>query len=452
MCCCLFSSGLWPFASMGWPRPSNADLDTSSDLAKYYPAHLLETGYDILFFWVARMVMLGLELTEKLPFDTVYLHGLVRDAQGQKMSKTKGNVIDPIDTVNEIGCDALRLSLVIGSTPGMDQSLSTEKLESNKHFVNKLWNIGKYISSCVSSVHLAESTKLSDLQSLALSERFIISKCHQLTADVTMSLNTYKFSEAGKLIYDFLWFEFADWFVESSKCKLFSSNPVEKISSTRVLVYVWETCLRLLHPFMPFVTESLWQLIPHEGVSIMLAEWPQMNDRTIPTDDEAVEAFEQLKALVVALRNARSVNAVEPSAKIEVILKPKNLSSLQLLSAESNVICRLAGLSSEKFRILSADDVIEMSPDSYIHVVVDDALEAFIPQKDLLNVEKETLRLSKQRAALLEAIVKNRAKLESPGFAEKAPTKVVDGVRKNLREAEDELLTVEKSLEKFNKI
>lgn len=396
------------------------------------------------------MVMLGLELTDKLPFDTVYLHGLVRDAQGQKMSKTKGNVIDPIDKVNDIGCDALRMSLVVGSTPGLDQLLSVEKLENSKHFVNKLWNIGKYISNSVKSVQLTEATHLKDLQSLTLSERFIVSRCHQLTQDVTKSLDSYKFSEAGKLVYDFLWYEFADWFVEASKCKLFSANPADKVSSSRVLVYVWETCLKLLHPFMPFVTESLWQLIPHEGVSIMVSDWPQMDDQSpLPVDQEAVQVFEQLKALVVAIRNARSVNSVEPSAKIEVVLRPKTVSLSQLLSAESAVICRLANLDPSKFRVVSHSENHQISGDTSIHLVIDDTLEAFIPQKDLVNVEKESARLNKQRTTLLDAIEKLNSRLDSKGFVDKAPAKVVEGVRNEVKEAEEKLRAVDASLDKL---
>lgn len=256
------SSGLWPFATVGWPQENHPDF------SRFYPATVMETGYDILFFWVARMVMMGLEFTDKVPFETIYLHGLVRDASGQKMSKTKGNVIDPIDTIDEHGCDALRFALLSGSSPGQDIPLSMDKIESSRNFVNKLWNVGKFVQNSLSPLTEEEKLTFADLTAefsteeklarLPLADRFIVSKAHRLLAESTRALEEFDFSEGARKTYEFVWDEFADWFVETSKTHM--RRPELAPSARMTLVYVWELSLRLLHPFMvrPF---NLYALI-----------------------------------------------------------------------------------------------------------------------------------------------------------------------------------------------
>lgn len=307
-----FSSGLWPFATVGWPVESSL-TDPTSDYNRFYPSSVMETGYDILFFWVARMVMLGIELTDKSPFHTIYLHGLVRSDDGQKMSKSKGNVIDPLDTIDLYGTDALRFSLVTNALDaGQDIPLSIERIEENRNFVNKLWNIGKYVSYSISTLTSMEKQELNcnkiitkeEIQSFPLAERHIISSLHVLINKVTDNLEVYNFSETGRLINDFLWYEFADWYVEISKTRMKDSYNAS--ISRKVLIYTWDTVLRLLHPIMPYVTEILWQNIPHDHTSIMIATWPLMkDDEELYTDINAILSFKSLQELVRTIRNVR---------------------------------------------------------------------------------------------------------------------------------------------------
>jgi len=329
-----FSSGLWPFATVGWPGPSPA----ASDLARFYPAAVLETGYDILFFWVARMVMMGLELTGQTPFHTVYMHGLVRDGQGRKMSKTTGNVLDPLDTVDQFGCDALRYALVTGSTPGQDIPLALDKVEAARNFCNKLWNAGKFVDNCLAGLTAADRAALAvaprdwtpaDLAALPLPARAILSRCHQLVDTVTAALEQLQFGDAGRQVQEFLWDEFADWFIEASKPRIKAEDLLGRGDTRKVLLYVWETCLKLLHPFMPFLTESLWQLLPHTAGaadSIMVSQWPLPYSKGapqagLPVDLEALRLFGSFQAAVRAVRNARSEYNVDAGKKITVLLK-----------------------------------------------------------------------------------------------------------------------------------
>jgi valyl-tRNA synthetase len=308
-----FSSGLWPFATVGWPDES-ALSDPASDYNRFYPSSVMETGHDILFFWVARMVMMGMELTDKPPFHTIYLHGLVRSDDGQKMSKSKGNVIDPLDTIDLYGTDALRFSLVTNTLDaGQDIPLSVERIEENRNFVNKLWNIGKYVSYSISTLTNIEKQELNsnniitkeEIQSFPLAERHIISSLHVLINKVTDNLELYNFSEAGRLINDFLWYEFADWYVEISKTRMKDSHNAA--ISRKVLIYTWDTVLRLLHPIMPYITEILYQNIPRSHDSIMVATWPLMKDNNaMYSDVNAISSFNSLQELVRSIRNVRA--------------------------------------------------------------------------------------------------------------------------------------------------
>ena len=325
-----FSSGLWPFATVGWPQRTGP----GSEFAKFYPSSVMETGYDILFFWVARMMMLGIEFTGKPPFHTIYMHGLVRDGQGQKMSKTKGNVVDPVETLETMGTDALRLSLVTGVTPGPHVPLSMEKVQANRNFANKLWNTARFIVMGLQVMgrhyhhhhhtprrHLFHRAELpaderqafavttpmdaAELATLPLPERWIISRCHALVGEVTGQLAAYEFGPAGQSIYAFLWDEYADWYIEISKKRM--GDPEAEKQARRTLVYVLDSCLRLLHPFMPFITEELWQRLPYDGKSLMIAPWPQMDDEAaLPSDADALARFASVQALVRSVRNARA--------------------------------------------------------------------------------------------------------------------------------------------------
>src|SRR5690554_2258905 len=263
-----FSSGLWPFSTLGWP-------DETPDLERYYPTTMMETGYDILFFWVARMVMMGLSFTGEAPFRTVYLHGLVRDEHGQKMSKTKDNVIDPIEVMDEYGTDALRFTLLTGSSPGSDMNLSIDRIAANRNFANKIWNAARFL---VSNLNGEEPTGPPPTEGLSLPDRWILSRLNHLIANVNRLFDSYQYGEAGRQIYDFLWGEYADWYIEIAKIALYGEDQQARRRTLHVLTYVLDQCLRLLHPYVPFVTEEIWQHIPHEGEALIIAKWPEADE------------------------------------------------------------------------------------------------------------------------------------------------------------------------------
>ncbi|RYR04306.1 hypothetical protein Ahy_B06g083982 isoform C [Arachis hypogaea] len=319
-----FSSALWPFSTLGWP-----DL-SAEDFKKFYPTTMLETGHDILFFWVARMVMMGIEFTGTVPFSYVYLHGLIRDSQGRKMSKTLGNVIDPLDTIREFGTDALRFTLSLG-TAGQDLNLSTERLTSNKAFTNKLWNAGKFIlqnlpdkndvpawESLLSNQFDCEDSVLN----LPLSECWVVSKLHLLIDSATASYDKFYFGEVARETYDFFWGDFADWYIEASKARLYHSGGKSVAAVAQaVLLYTFENILKLLHPFMPFVTEELWQALPNRKLALIVSPWPQTQ---LPRNTSSIKKFEILQALVRAIRNARAEYSVEPAKRISASVVASN--------------------------------------------------------------------------------------------------------------------------------
>ncbi len=289
-----FSSGLWPFSTLGWPQ-------ATPDLARYYPTSVMETGYDILFFWVARMIMMGIWFTGEIPFHTVYLHGLVRDENGQKMSKTKGNVIDPISTIDTYGADALRFTLLTGSTPGQDMNLSEERIRSNRNFGNKIWQMARFVTSNLDGEAPCGPPPT---ENLSLPDRWILSRLHGLIEDVQRLFDTFQYGEAGRQVYEFLWGEYADWYIEISKETLFGEDVAAKSRVRRVLVYVLETSLRLLHPFMPFLTEEVWQYLPHDGEALIMAAWPETLPAYRDTGSE-----DTMKALIEFIRGIRNIRA-----------------------------------------------------------------------------------------------------------------------------------------------
>jgi len=458
-----FSSGLWPFATVGWPQEENAGED--SDLARFYPASCLETGYDIIFFWVARMVMMGLELTGESPFNTIYLHGLVRAADGTKMSKTKGNVLDPLDTVAKYGADSLRYSLVTGVTPGQDIPLNMEKIEANRNFANKLWNCCKFV--CGNALNgMDEKEELGvdgpigkeEFDSFPLPERYIISECHTLVARVTEQIENYQMGTAGSLVYVFLWDQFADWYIEISKTRLYEglggSDAQAKIAR-RVLVYVLDTSLRLLHPYMPYVTEQLWHHLPrsqNKNVdaphSLMLADWPQMDDdEGLVTSKEAVSTFECFQALTRSIRNARAEYNVEPGKRISAVV----VASVELkdeIEKEINALVSLAKLDGEKVAIYESgsDEAKAALEDDSVQLVVQDGIEVFLPLSGLIDPEKERQRLEKQAGKLKQEIAKLSGRLQSKGFVDKAPAAVVEKARTELAELENQAAKINASL------
>eukprot|EP00189_Rhodosorus_marinus_P000580 CAMPEP_0113968826 /NCGR_PEP_ID=MMETSP0011_2-20120614/9802_1 /TAXON_ID=101924 /ORGANISM="Rhodosorus marinus" /LENGTH=937 /DNA_ID=CAMNT_0000982065 /DNA_START=341 /DNA_END=3154 /DNA_ORIENTATION=+ /assembly_acc=CAM_ASM_000156 len=440
-----FSSGLWPFSALDWPE------DDSEDLGRFYPTTVMETGYDILFFWVARMIMMGIELTGKVPFQTVYLHGLVRDSKGRKMSKTLGNVIDPLEVIDNYGTDALRYSLVTGSTPGQDISLSMERIETNRNFANKLWNVGRYIVGSLADLAEEERSTLdnvfhsnfrNEIGGLALPERYIISRLHQLEAVVSDSLESYSFGESGRLVHDFLWDEFADWYIETSKTRMFGDDEDAKKESRKTLVYVLDSCLRLLHPFMPFVTEALWQRIPHnreKESALISAAWPEVGQ----VDEEAINRFNQIQALTRMVRNARLEYQVEPQKKIEMTVVADDDELLRDLGAEAGILALMAKVDKQKIAIGKSGAVELPESETSVSLIVSDSLQAFLPMKGLVDFDKEIARLEKQLAKAEKDLNGLLNRLNSSNFAEKAPEHVVNETREQAAVLQEKVNTVQ---------
>ncbi len=425
-----FSSGMWPFSTLGWP-------DQTEDLDYFYPGDVLETGPDIIFFWVARMIMFGIFFMGEPPFHTVYLHGIVRDEKGQKMSKSKGNVIDPLENVKEYGSDALRFTLLTSGTPGVDVKLSFTKMADSRNFANKLWNATRFITLSGTDSLSYQPANLAMAQTLA--DRWILSRYQQLVGDVTRLIEQFQLGEAGRLIYDFLWSEFCDWYIEVSKLRLNSPNPAEKQASQQVLCAVLEGALRLLHPFMPFVTEELWHNLPHEGEALIVAPWP-----TAPadsqTDSAAVTSFEALQAVIRGIRNAKSEAKVE-SKRVAAIIVPKS-EYLALFESERETIIRLAGVEATKLEI-KAD--LPEAPKQAVSLVTDGAT-VYLPLAEMLDLEVERTRLGREIELARKEIEKSEGTLSNASFVERAPAPVVAKEREKQAATRERLARLEERL------
>lgn len=407
-----FSSALWPHSTLGWP-------DDTEDLRYFYPTSVLETGYDILFFWVARMIMLGLENTGKVPFHTVYLHGLVRDERGEKMSKTKGNVLSPLELIEKYGADALRFALATGSSPGNDMKLSEQKVEAARNFANKVWNAGRFVLMNLGDRQVAQLVD-PEFPDLSLADRWIVSRHNRLISDVNRLLQGYQFGEAGRQIWEFLWSDFCDWYIEIAKVQLSHKEQVDITLS--VLASVLERTLRILHPYMPFLTEELWQHLPHEGESIMVAPWPEPG----PISQRVEDSFAEVRDLIHAIRETRSQYHVDPGRWIEAYVSAAHLTDLVMSQRE--IISRLARIDPSKLVVSS-----ELEPPAQSATVVAGHLRAYLPFGAMLDVEKELERLERELRAVDEELAKTQNLLARPGFVHKAPPEVVAREQERLK-------------------
>ena len=417
-----FSSALWPFSTLGWP-------ESTEDLKYFYPTNTLVTGYDIIFFWVARMVFSALEYTGEVPFDTVLIHGIVRDAQGRKMSKSLGNGVDPLLEIEKYGADALRFSLATGNSPGNDMRYIPEKVESSRNFANKLWNASRFIL-----MNLPEDQKAPYLpDELSLEDKWVLSKYNNLVKDVTENLDKFEIGVAVQKLYDFIWDIFCDWYIELSKVRLNSEDEKAADTARAVLVYVMTGMLQLLHPFMPFITEEIWQSLPHEGESIMISKWPEYSKDLEFTAEEA--EFERIVKGIRAIRVRRNEMNVPPSRKAKVIIE-----STYGDTFESGAVFfkRLAYASEVEINVANVDP-------SAVTIITDDA-KIYMPLGDLIDFEAERARLNKEKEAVLKDIQFVENKLNNPGFVSKAPEKVVAEQRKNLEVYKEKLSMVEERL------
>ena len=418
-----FSSGLWPFSTLGWP-------DETPDYKYFYPTSYMETGYDILFFWVARMIMSGLEYTGQAPFHTVYLHGLIRDEHGQKMSKTKGNVIDPLTVMDDFGTDALRFTLLVGSTPGNDINLSVKKVEANRNFANKIWNAGQFVISSIDSLQPGLSAGNS-----TLANSWILAKSQLLIRDVERLFQTFQYGEAGRQIYEFFWSDFADWYVEIAKQQMQSDNTKQQTVVT--LARILDMSLRLLHPFTPFVTEELWghlrKAILDSPISNIASDWPDaliMARWPEPRKYEDKEAstltdFALIQDIVRSIRNLRAEKSVAPSKQIAANFAAGEKTAL--LQAQKQIIASLAGLDESQFTIQKS--LSNKSNDSIALVI--GAVEIYIPLAGMVDVANEKSRLEKELKDT-ESQIERLEKLLSGDFANKAPANVVAKEREKL--------------------
>jgi valyl-tRNA synthetase len=395
-----FSSGLWPFSTLGWP-------EQTADLKRYYPTSIMETGYDILFFWVARMIMMGLWFTDDIPFHTVYLHGLVRDEHGRKMSKTYGNVIDPLEIVETYGADALRFTLLTGSSPGNDMNLAESRIEYSRNFGNKLWQM---------------SRSEPDVAALDLPSRWILSRLSRLISTTQRLFDTYQYGEAGRQILDFLWSEFADWYVEISKTALYGDNATARQHTLDVLLYVLNASLRLLHPYIPYITEEIWHYLPTGDTPLILAEWPAANPAHLDTSAET--DFAILMDLVRGIRNARAEYNVEPGHKISAHIAPGGHGDL--IKNYRNVFARLCNI--DRIALLTDGTV----PPEQAATIVSADVTAYLPLADLVDLEAERKRLQQELDDLTQQMTRTETLLNNDNFVTKARPDVVQRERDKL--------------------
>ena len=429
-----FSSGLWPFSTLGWP-----DLD-SEDLKYWYPTTDMVTGYDIIFFWVARMVVSGMEQMKKEPFKTVFIHGLVRDDKGRKMSKSLGNGIDPLEMAEKYGADALRFNLITGNSPGNDMRFYVEKCEAMRNFANKIWNASRYV---LMNLTIGEPG-LPAKEDLEQEDKWVLSKLNTLIREVTANLDAYEIGVASSKVYDFIWDTYCDWYIELTKTRLYSENEKSKLAAQKVLVYVLDQTLRLLHPFMPFITEEIWQAIPHAGKFLISAEWPVYREEFAFGAEEA--AMEQIIEAITALRARRAEMNVPMSKKVNLTIAA---SQPEVFEAGKAFFLRLAGAEDVKVWGMEAADV-DANDDSLVEVTTH-AARLFMPLAELVDFEKELARIAKEKENCLKQIALFESKLSNEAFVSRAPEKVVNDQKEKLAKNQAllaQLIESEKRLKK----
>ena len=427
-----FSSALWPFETLGWPN------EEAEDLKKYYPTSVLVTGYDIITFWVSRMIVSGLEHMGQAPFHTVLIHGLVRDNQGRKMSKSLGNGIDPLEMIDKYGCDALRMNMVTGNSPGNDMRFYVERCEAMRNFANKLWNASRYVM-----MNLGENAKneLPEISKMEIADKWVLSKLNTLIGEVTENMEKYELGVAIQKIYDFIWDIYCDWYIEMTKARLFADDADRKQTALQVLVYVLDQVLRLLHPFMPFITEEIWQSIPHEGDALIVAQWPEMND-TLAFKAEC-DQMESVMAAIRAIRNRRTEMNVPPSKKAALFVltaKP------QVFTEGEGFLQRLAY--AEQVSLLDAEPG---NLDGMVTITTADA-KLYIPMGQLVDVAKEIARITKELEGAKKFLNSLESKLSNEKFVSRAPEAVVNAEREKAAKHRDLIAQLEQSLEAMQKL
>ena len=427
-----FSSALWPFSTLGWPQET-------SDLKTYYPTSVLSTGHDIIFFWVARMIMMGLKFMEDVPFHKTYIHALVRDPQGKKMSKSTGNVVDPLDIISDYGVDAVRFGLAIMAIPGKDIPLSEERMIGSRNFANKIWNAARFVM-----MNLGDDFSVDvPLDGLKLEDVWILSRLSGLIGSVDEAIETFRFNDASQALYDFIWHEYCDWYLEMVKSRLYAKDGSAEEDRRTVKLVLWrvtENIMRLLHPFMPFLTEEIWQHLPHDGESIMVSSWPQADSAM--SDPEAEKEIEAIMDIVTTIRNVRSEMHVDPGLKIDILIKPMDNTETKYLEDNVHHLKTLARVNEV------ALDKNASKPDSAATCVVR-GLEIYLLLEGIVDLGEERTRLSGEIEKLQAALVSTEKKLGNQGFLSKAPAEVV---AKEKDKRQSHLSSIEKLEESLERI
>ena len=428
-----FSSALWPFSTMGWP-------EKTPEYEYFYPTNVLVTGYDIIFFWVIRMVFSALEQTGKLPFKDVLLNGLVRDDQGRKMSKSLGNGIDPLDIIRDYGADALRFTLVTGNTPGNDMRFYTKRVEANRNFANKLWNATRFLMMNMSD-EITDSNF--DVEKLHYEDKWILSKLQKVIKSITDKIEKYDIGLAADDIYDFIWSDFCDWYIEIVKPVLYSDNAEEKTNTVKVLLYVLENILKLLHPFMPYITEEIWQALPNREDALIVSKWPEYKEELVFEKEE--RATEYIENAIREIRNARSEMNIENSKKSNTLVYTKDPEVKEIFQELKGLLLNLGYSNSVE---ITEDE--ERKNSENIAIVLDKA-EIQLPLKELVDFEKELKRLQKDKKDAEAELKRAKGKLSNQGFVSKAPAKLIEEEKEKVTKYEEILKTVEEQIAKVEK-
>lgn len=421
-----FSSALWPFSTMGWP-------DNTELLKQFYPTSVLVTGYDIIFFWVARMLIMGMEFMKEIPFEKVFIHGLVRDSQGRKMSKSLGNGIDPLEVIEKYGADTLRFMLITGNTPGNDMRFYWERVEGTRNFANKIWNASRF-----ALMNMEGYDKDAELAPYTLADKWILSRLQDTVKDVTGLLERFELGEAGRAIYDFIWSEVCDWYIEIAKPRLYNKEAVaERATAQHVLATVLVSAMKLLHPYMPFITEEIYQCLPHEAESIMISKWPVADESLV--DPEAERGMNAIMDSIKAIRNMRAEVNANPGKKIPAIMLVSE-DLREVVAHNDSYIKLLGGIDNLELRPLNGE-----KPENAMAAVVT-GIEVYLPLAGLIDVEKETQRLSKELAAMEKDLQRAGGKLNNAGFLAKAPEDVIAKERAKYEELSGKIEAVKKRM------
>ena len=412
-----FSSALWPFATMGWP-------ENTEEVKHWYPTSVMVTGYDIIFFWVARMIFMGLEFKEEIPFKHVFIHGLVRDSQGRKMSKSLGNGINPLEVIEEYGADALRFTLVTGNTPGNDMRFYMERVEANRNFANKIWNASKFV---LMNLEGFDESFVPSAEDYTLADKWILEEYNKTVTNITNNLDKFELGEAASAVYDFIWNTYCDWYIELAKPRLYNKEGGrDRQTAQYLLVSILRHMMELLHPFMPFVTEHIWQHLPHEGESIMVAPWP--STLSMEGFSSAAAHMNVMMDGIKGIRNMRAEMNVPMGKRSEVILVPATEELKGILETHGDYFHTLGW--AEKVTVLSPD---APKPENATVTVVN-GLEVYLLLKDLIDADKEKERIAKEQATVLKEIARLEGKLNNQGFLAKAPEAVVAKEKEKLEE------------------